>query len=56
MGSGPFPETSCILCSKPLDLRSDLNADEHGKAVHEECYVSRIKSAHSNPSVAAIAD
>ena len=42
MGNRPFPETSCALCSKPVDLQSDLSADENGSAVHEDCYVNRI--------------
>jgi hypothetical protein len=32
MGSRPFPEISCALCSKPVDLLIDLSADENGKA------------------------
>ena len=31
-----------MLCSKPVELTVDLNADENGKAVHEQCYVNRI--------------
>jgi hypothetical protein len=42
MGNRPFPEISCALCSKPVDLQSDLCADENGSAVHEDCYVNRI--------------
>ena len=55
MGSRPFPETSCALCSKPVDLLIDLSADENGKAVHEECYVRRLTSSSSNPAAAIIA-
>jgi hypothetical protein len=44
MGGHPFPEASCILCSKPVDLTTDLSADENGKAVHVECYVKHIMS------------
>lgn len=44
MGSRPFPEISCTLCSKPMDLRIDLCADENGKAIHEDCYVKRMSS------------
>jgi len=32
----PFPEVPCVICSKPVDLRADLSADENGKAVHTE--------------------
>jgi hypothetical protein len=34
----------CIVCRKPVDLSTDLYADENGRAVHEECYVRRITS------------
>jgi hypothetical protein len=54
MGSRPFPEISCTLCSKPVDLRIDLYADENGKAVHEDCYVKRITRS-SNPPAAVVA-
>ena len=49
MGGRPLPEIPCILCSKPINLQSDLSADENGKAVHEECYVRRIASSLGNP-------
>ena len=52
MGSRPFPEIPCALCSKPVDLQTDLCADENGKAVHEKCYVQRITSR--NPAMAII--
>jgi hypothetical protein len=42
MGGHPCSEISCIICSKLLDLRVDLSADENGKAVHEACYVERM--------------
>jgi hypothetical protein len=48
MGSRPFPEIPCALCSKPLELQTDLCADENGTAVHEDCYVSRLISSHTN--------
>ncbi len=44
MDSHSFPEMSCVLCSRPVDLRTDLYADENGKSVHEDCYVKRITS------------
>jgi hypothetical protein len=46
--AGSFPEISCALCSKPLDLQTDLCADEKGKAAHEDCYVSRLISSQTN--------
>ena len=45
MGGHPFPEMSCKLCNKPVDLTVDLCADENGKAVHERCYVQRITTS-----------
>jgi hypothetical protein len=48
LGSHPFPEIPCALCSNPVDLVSDLLADENGKAVHEDCYVNRLIFAHNN--------
>ncbi len=44
MDSRYFPEISCVLCSRPVDLRTDLYADENGKSVHEDCYVKHITS------------
>jgi hypothetical protein len=46
MGSRPFPEISCMLCSEPVNLQTDLCADEKGKAIHEECYVNRLLAGH----------
>ena len=37
-------QISCILCGLPLNLQTDLSADENGKAVHEQCYVNKIRS------------
>jgi hypothetical protein len=50
MGGHPFQEISCILCSKPVDLKVDLSADENGKAVHTECYVQRIMKPQGSPA------
>jgi hypothetical protein len=54
--SCPSPEIPCVICSKPVDLSVDLSADESGKAVHTECYVKRISTTHSGPSIVATAD
>jgi hypothetical protein len=54
MGGHTFPGIPCTLCSKPVDLRVDLYADEHGKAVHEDCYVKRLSSKHGSSSTAPI--
>jgi len=43
--SRPFSEIHCVVCRRPVDLNTDLCADENGKAVHEECYLKRITSA-----------
>jgi hypothetical protein len=56
MGGHPFPEIACTICSKPLDLRIDLSADENGKAVHEDCYVKRISTQHGNSPATIMAD
>jgi hypothetical protein len=55
MGSRPFPEIPCIVCSKQVNLGIDLCADENGKAVHEQCYVQQVTSSSSNPA-ARVAD
>lgn len=31
---------NCSVCNKPVDLKT-TKTDDHGKAVHEECYVLR---------------
>jgi hypothetical protein len=45
MGGHPFPEIQCTICAMPVDLRTDLYADEKGQAVHEDCYVKHITSS-----------
>jgi hypothetical protein len=42
MGGHPFPEIPCTICAKPIGLTVVLHADENGKAVHEDCYVTRM--------------
>jgi hypothetical protein len=39
-----FPESPflCCLCCDPVDLRT-AKTDEYGKAIHEECYVLRMR-------------
>jgi hypothetical protein len=32
----------CFICGKPVPLES-ANTNEYGRAVHEECYVLRMK-------------
>jgi hypothetical protein len=53
MGGRPFPAVSCIICSKPLDLRTDLSADENGQALHTECYVKHICGGAGNTLIEA---
>ena len=40
-----LPEIPCGICRKPVDLQTDLWADENGKAAHADCYFERIASA-----------
>ena len=56
MGGHPFPEISCTICARPVDLTVDLYTDEKGKAVHEDCYVKHIASSHRNPPFTMMAD
>jgi hypothetical protein len=56
MGGHPFPETFCAICNKAVNLSVDLNANENGKAVHEECYLMHITSSGSDtPATVAAA-
>jgi hypothetical protein len=55
MGDHRSPEITCSICAKPVDLQTDLYADENGKAVHEDCYVERLSNS-GNPSATVIAD
>jgi hypothetical protein len=56
MGGPSFPEVSCKICCKPVDLSVDLHADEDGKAVHEVCYIKRISQAQTPASIATMTD
>jgi hypothetical protein len=56
MGGPSFPEMSCKICCKPVDLSVDLYADENGKAVHEECYINQISQLPKRPSIATMTD
>jgi hypothetical protein len=31
----------CIICKEAVELQ-ESKADEHGQAIHEECYVSKL--------------
>jgi hypothetical protein len=37
----PFP--TCCICDQPVQLETS-KADEHGQAVHGECYFLRVSS------------
>jgi hypothetical protein len=56
MKSRPFPEIPCVICNKPVDLSADLCAEENGKAVHAECYVTRIATPQGGPSITMMPD
>jgi hypothetical protein len=44
MESRSSPDFKCAICGHPVNLELDRNTDETGKAVHEDCYVSRLSS------------
>jgi len=48
VASRSFPEVPCVLCNRPVDLQTDLCADENGKAVHAECYAKRLEITKGN--------
>jgi len=49
MGGQPFPVVQCVICNKTLDLKTDLSADENGKALHADCYFKHIIGEQNNP-------
>jgi hypothetical protein len=38
-----LPAIACCICTRPIPVE-DSKTDEHGKAVHEECYVRKMIS------------
>jgi hypothetical protein len=45
MASQPLPLSPlCSLCHKPVELKTS-KTDENGHAVHEECYLAKLKIA-----------
>jgi hypothetical protein len=42
MSGHPDAGMHCHLCNHPVNLQTDLNTDENGRAVHEDCYVRSI--------------
>ena len=53
MGGHPIPEIPCTICAKPVDLQTDLTADENGKAIHEDCYVKQVTSSRNSAGLHA---
>jgi len=45
----------CCICSSPLPLETG-HTDEHGRAVHEECYVRRTISSFRIGSAARLCE
>jgi len=37
-----IPLPLCSICDKPVQLETS-NTDEDGKAIHEECYILKLK-------------
>jgi len=48
MNTHPPTDFLCALCGKPVDLTIDLEVDETGKTVHQECYFDRIIGAETS--------
>jgi hypothetical protein len=42
------PFTICNLCNKPVELEK-AKTDENGQAVHEECYLRKVRSRTELP-------
>jgi hypothetical protein len=36
----------CSICDKPVQLENS-KTDEDGKAIHEECYILKLKQNHA---------
>jgi hypothetical protein len=43
---------TCWICSKPV-LLENCKIDEHGRPVHENCYVTRLALEMAQPPIAA---
>jgi hypothetical protein len=41
--------TKCSICNKPVTLETAL-IDQDGKAVHEDCYVRRLRLKQITPN------
>jgi hypothetical protein len=40
-------EVTCVICNKLVSLDGDTCADENGKAVHKDCYVTSLVASQS---------
>jgi hypothetical protein len=40
MAQAAQPEFNCVICNKPVDLRT-AKTNERGKVVHERCYAHK---------------
>jgi hypothetical protein len=40
--TGRTPLPACTICNRPVQLETS-KTDENGRAVHEECYVLKIR-------------
>lgn len=36
-------ELSCAVCKEPVNLE-ESKTDEHGRAIHENCYILTVKN------------
>jgi hypothetical protein len=45
--------TYCWICGRELSLE-DCKTDEHGRAIHEECYVARMKLESESQSASRV--
>jgi len=41
--------TMCWICGKVVDLKT-CKTDEHGNAVHEQCYAAKLALAYGSPT------
>jgi hypothetical protein len=46
-GPKKFVSPNCSVCGRPVELETS-KADEFGKAVHEECYVLKVRRRTPN--------
>jgi hypothetical protein len=49
----PLPHyPRCPICTLPVNMEN-CKTDENGRAVHEECYVLKIKATSKKPQTSA---